>query len=93
MIYFYVCGQPTHAYTVESTDAKPAEKKSPPTVQNEHVILVHGLARSPDTMKPMAAALKELGYQTTILSYPSRLLIFYTLSLRIYILQNAFYVF
>ena len=72
MIYFYVCAQPTHEYTVESTEAKSTEKKSPPTVQNEHVILVHGLARSPDTMKPMAAALKELGYQTTILSYPSR---------------------
>jgi len=72
MIYYYVCAQPTHAYTLESTDTKPTVKKSPPTVQNEHVILVHGLARSPNSMQPMADALNELGYQTTNLSYPSR---------------------
>ena len=38
----------------------------------EHVILLHGLARSPNTMKPMAEALRNAGYQTIILDYPSR---------------------
>jgi len=38
----------------------------------EYVILLHGLLRSPDTMKPMEKALQAAGYQTMILDYPSR---------------------
>jgi triacylglycerol lipase len=39
---------------------------------DEHVILLHGLVRSPRTMEPMAKALREAGYKTTIVNYPSR---------------------
>ena len=38
----------------------------------EHVILLHGLTRSPATMKPMEKALQAAGYTTVILDYPSR---------------------
>ena len=38
----------------------------------DHVILLHGLARSAKTMEPMAKALRGAGHQTTILDYPSR---------------------
>lgn len=40
--------------------------------RGEHVILLHGLFRSPLTMKPMADALQAAGFETTILAYPSR---------------------
>ncbi len=39
---------------------------------NEAVILVHGLARTPRSMKPLAEHLKQHGYQPHLLSYPSR---------------------
>ncbi|MEJ6580357.1 MAG: alpha/beta fold hydrolase [Akkermansiaceae bacterium] len=42
------------------------------TPENEHVILVHGMARSASTMNSMAETLKKAGYTVTILDYPSR---------------------
>jgi len=38
----------------------------------EAVVLVHGLARTPKSMKPLAEHLKKHGYQPHLLSYPSR---------------------
>ncbi|WP_227021395.1 esterase/lipase family protein [Oceaniferula marina] len=38
----------------------------------EHVILIHGMARSASCMQSMAEALQKAGYHTTILDYPSR---------------------
>ena len=38
----------------------------------DHVILLHGLARSAKTMEPLAKALQGAGHKTTILDYPSR---------------------
>jgi len=38
----------------------------------DHVILVHGLARSPQSMQPMEKALQGAGYQTVNLRHPSR---------------------
>jgi len=38
----------------------------------EHVILIHGLARSPKSMQPMERGLQAAGYQTLNLHYPSR---------------------
>lgn len=40
--------------------------------EGEHVILLHGLARTDRSMEPMADALKAAGYAVTNLSYPSR---------------------
>lgn len=40
--------------------------------ENEHVILVHGMARSASTMKSMAETLQQAGYTVAILDYPSR---------------------
>ena len=42
------------------------------TPENEHVILVHGMARSASTMNSMAETLKKAGYTVTTLDYPSR---------------------
>lgn len=41
-------------------------------LDQEHVILVHGMCRSASTMKTMANNLQQAGYSTTILDYPSR---------------------
>ncbi|HVV72762.1 MAG TPA: alpha/beta fold hydrolase [Verrucomicrobiae bacterium] len=38
----------------------------------ECVVLLHGLCRTSRSMKPMAAALRESGYQVLNLDYPSR---------------------
>ncbi len=40
--------------------------------ENEHVILVHGMARSASSMNSMAKTLQKAGYTVTILDYPSR---------------------
>jgi triacylglycerol lipase len=39
---------------------------------NQAVILVHGLARTPKSMAPLAEFLKKNGYHPHLLSYPSR---------------------
>jgi len=40
--------------------------------KSEHVILVHGMARSASSMNSMAEILQQAGYTVTILDYPSR---------------------
>jgi len=42
------------------------------TSSDEHVILLHGLARSSHSMKKMAKALEKAGYSTINVNYPSR---------------------
>jgi len=44
---------------------------SAPLSANEHVVLLHGLVRSPSSMEKMAQALKEEGYIVHNLAYPS----------------------
>ena len=39
---------------------------------SEHVVLLHGLARSARAMRPMAQALTEAGYRVHNIDYPSR---------------------
>lgn len=71
-LYQWVCSVPSHEYTTEPANHQTVSQHAASPNKNEHVILVHGLARSPNTMEPMALTLQDAGYQTTILSYPSR---------------------
>jgi pimeloyl-ACP methyl ester carboxylesterase len=43
-----------------------------PAWSSECVVLLHGLLRSADSMKPMEDALREAGFETANVEYPSR---------------------
>lgn len=43
-----------------------------PSKNGEYVILLHGLARSPESMQPLARELQNAGYGTCVTGYPSR---------------------
>lgn len=43
-----------------------------PLAAKDHVILLHGLARSHRCMQPLAKDLRKAGYEVTNLNYPSR---------------------
>ncbi|MBK1855462.1 hypothetical protein JO972_10865 [Verrucomicrobiaceae bacterium 5K15] len=47
------------------------EHEVTPAKNGEYVILLHGLARSPQSMEPLAQALQEEGYGTCNTGYPS----------------------
>ncbi len=49
-----------------------AETSSPAPTANEHVILLHGLARSPKCMKRLEKSLSAQGYVVHNIGYPSR---------------------
>ena len=44
----------------------------PPAGDTQTVILLHGLGRTPGSMRPMEEALRERGYRVVNLGYPSR---------------------
>lgn len=50
----------------------PADPAAGATPQRQGVVLLHGLARSPRSMQPMALALDAAGYLTANVGYPSR---------------------
>lgn len=52
--------------------ATPSGSTMPAPDRTEHVILLHGLARRPAAMAPMEHRLRQSGYETLNLGYPSR---------------------
>jgi pimeloyl-ACP methyl ester carboxylesterase len=57
---------------VAGISPSPAFLQSPSRPEREHVILLHGLGRSPRSMDKLAGRLRDRGYAVLNLAYPSR---------------------
>jgi triacylglycerol lipase len=60
------------ALTVTSAFLSAQSLASTPTLAAEHVVLLHGLARSASSMTSLSKALQTAGYSVCNISYPSR---------------------